>query len=290
VAKFIVVNRVPSPPDMWIRVNSHPAIIENKDFERVQACLDSRRPERTGGRARAEGVFAGLLRCGGCGGALTMTNGTGRDGTRHHYYGCCTHMRGKVRCNFKNARVDTFDPWLISELLDKVLTPEAIQNVIHQVVTLSDGWRNDRKTRREAMVRELRATEARRGKLYSVLEMMGMGAPNLADLGPRLRELNDHIRQIEQSLTKLEEEVEAPAGIQACDPWEVAGMLRGLVQDCADPRKQRTFMGSFIEKATVSGDAVAVEYNEGRMMSLGSTVRSEGKWLLGLGSNQEPMD
>ncbi len=286
-----VRNRVPNPPDMWIRVNSHPAIIEAKDFERVQACLDSRRPERTGGRARAEGVFAGLLRCGGCGGALTMTNGTGRDGTRHHYYACCTHMRGKARCAFKNVRVDVFDPWLISELLDKVLTPAAVQNVIHQVMTLSDSWKKDRKTRRESMVQELRATEAKRGKLYSVLELMGMGAPNLADLGPRLRELNEQVRQIEHSLTKLEEEADGPAEIQGCDAWEVAGMLRGLVQDCGDPRKQRTFMGSFIEKATVSGDAVAVEYNEGRMMSLGSsTVRSEGKWLLNLGSNQGPTD
>ena len=283
-------NRVANPSDLWIRVQSHPAIIDEKLFARVQAGLDGRRPDRIGGTARAEGVFAGLLRCGECGGALTMTNGTGRDGTRHHYYGCCTHMRGKAKCTFKNVRVDVLDPWLVSELLDKVLTPTTVQNVIKEVTTMSRSWSRDRQLRREAIVKDLRETEAKRSRLYSVLELMGTDAPNLADIGPRLRELNEQLKTLEQSVIKLEEEPAGPAELKDCDVDEVAGMLRGLVQDCGDPRKQRTFMGSFIEKATVSGDSVAVYYNEGRLMSLGSTVRSDGKWLLNLGSNQGPTD
>jgi site-specific DNA recombinase len=275
-----VRNRVLNPEEVWTRVESHPAIIDKTVFDQVQLSVDSRRPERSGGQARSKAVFAGLLRCGECGGALTTTNGTSRNGDLYFYYGCGNHMRGKESCTFKNVRVDNFDPWLISQLLDKVLTPQTVQRVAQQVLELSAGWAKDRRLRREAIVKELRETEGKRTKLYNVLELMGREAPNLADMGPRLRVLNEQLRNLELSLIKFEEEPTAPNDTASFDPDEVAGVLRGLVQDCADPKVQRTFMGSFIEKATVSGDSVAVFYNEGRMMSLGGdAVRRGGKWL-----------
>ena len=286
-----VSKRVANPPDLWVRVNSHPAIISTERFGMVQAGLTERRPERVGGQPRSMAVFLGLLRCGQCDGALTTTNGTSRNGTRHHYYACCNHMRGKVPCTFKNTRVDQFDPWLVSELLDKVLTPETVQNVVREATAMGGQWAKDRELRRDSLVRELRATEARRGKLYSVLELHGTDAPNLADLGPQLRVLNDQIRALEASLIKLEDEPTGPMDAPVLDVSEITGMLRGLVQDCGDPKKLRTFMGSFVEKISVSGTNVAVHYNEGRMMSLGgSAVRSGNKWLLDLGSNQGPTD
>lgn len=143
-----VSKRVPNPPDLWIRVNSHTPIIDVETFKRVQDAMQERRPERVGGIPRSLAVFAGLLRCGECDGALTLTNGTARNGTRHHYYGCCTHMRGKASCNFKNIRVDQFDPWLVSELLDKVLTPEAVQTVVREATALGGQWARDRQLRR----------------------------------------------------------------------------------------------------------------------------------------------
>jgi site-specific DNA recombinase len=286
-----VRNRVLNSEDLWIRVESHPAIVEKKVFDQVQLSIEGRRPERSGGQSRSKAVFAGLLRCGECGGALTMTNGTSRTGALYFYYACCSHMRGKERCAFKNVRVDTFDPWLIGELLDKVLTTATVKNVARQVLELSAGWARDRRLRRESIVKELRDAEAKRSKLYGVLELMGRDAPNLSDMGPRLRELNDQLKKLELSLIKFEEEPVGPGEATTFDTDEVAGVLRGLVQDCADPKVQRAFMGSFIEKATVSGDSVAVFYNEGRMISLGGdAVRCGGKWLLNLGSNQGPTD
>lgn len=35
-------------------------------------------------------------------------------------------MRGKAHCSFKNILVDQFDPWVVSDLLDKVMTPETV--------------------------------------------------------------------------------------------------------------------------------------------------------------------
>lgn len=277
--------RQPNPPEMWIRVNSHPAIISPETFAAVQDGLDGRRPERVGGTPRSLAVFAGLLRCGLCDSAVTLINGTARNKDRYHYYACCNRTRGKVLCAFKNVRVDKFDPWLVSELLDKVLTPETVENVVKEARAMGGQWARDRQLRRDALVRELRAAEAKRSNLYGVLELLGKDAPNLADIGPRLRELNDQIRSLETSLTKLEDEPTGPLDAPELDIQEITGMLRGLVEDCQDTKKLRTFFGSFIEKATVSGDSVAISYNEGRMLSLGgSTVRGGNKWLPVLGT------
>jgi DNA invertase Pin-like site-specific DNA recombinase len=276
---------VTNPPDVWIRVNSHAPIVSPETFERAQEGLENRRPERVGGTPRSLAVFAGMLRCGACGGAVTLTNGTSRNGQRHHYYACCSHMRGKITCGFKPVRVDELDPWLVSELLDKVLTPEVVERVMEEATAMSGQWARDRQQRRDTLVKDLRATEAKRGKLYGVLELLGTDAPNLADMGPRLRELNAQVKALEQSIIKLEEEPIGPLDAPALDVEEVTGLLRGLVQDCKDPKKLRVFFGSFVEQATVRGDTVEIDYSEGRMLSLGSSaVRSGGKWLPVLGT------
>ena len=288
-----VRNRVPNPPELWIRVESHPAIIEKEVFEMAQQSLTDRRPERVGvgGSPRARGVFSGLLRCGKCDGALSMTHGTGRNGTRHFYYACNTHMRGKAKCTFKNVRMDVLDPALLSQLLDKVITPEIVTKVVNDCMTMGKDWAKERHTKRAGLVKEMREVEAKRSNLYGVLELHGKDAPNLGDIGPRLRVLNEQVRTLERELVRLEESTAGPSNVTNINIEEMTGMLRGLVQDCQDVKKQKAFLASFIEKATVSEDSVAVYYDPVRMMSIGCvTVPRDGKWLLDLGSNQGPTD
>jgi Resolvase, N terminal domain len=82
--------------------------------------------------------------------------------------------------------------------------------VVRDATAMSGQWARDRQLRRDALVRELRGAEAKRSKLYSVLELMGTEAPNLADMGPRLRELNDQIKNLERSIIQLEDELTGP--------------------------------------------------------------------------------
>ena len=65
------------------------------------------------------------------------------------------------------------------------------------------------------------------------------------------------------------------------DPHEIAAVLKTVVLECADPRKLRAFVGSFVSMVTVLNGEVAVEYlpdclmrlNDGQM---GFTVRMFG--------------
>jgi site-specific DNA recombinase len=67
----------------------HSAIISPEVFEQVQQVLARNRRMRRGGkRSATRALLTGLLRCGGCGGAMTPTYASKPGRKRYHYYVC----------------------------------------------------------------------------------------------------------------------------------------------------------------------------------------------------------
>ncbi len=269
-----------NPREDWVKVPSHEALVSAEDFERAQAMMTDRHPQNVGGQPRSDFAFVGLLRCGVCGASLQTCSGTGRSQV-YHYYGCRASLVGKCRCTFKRVRADRFDEWLLGELLDQVLTPERMGDIISQAQQVKLEWVKDRAGRREGLVAELRAAEKARGNLYAVLELHGQDAPNLGDLAPRLRELNERVKKIEASLLALENEPIGPGDLPEVDPVEAAEVLRGLVMDCNEPKKLRAFVGSFVKEITVADGDVTVDYHPECLVQLNNRTRihSADKWL-----------
>ncbi len=270
-----------NPPQDWVRVNSHAPLIAPDDFSRVQTMISDRQPVNVGGQPRSHFAFTGLLKCGRCGESLHTCSGTGR-GKVYHYYGCRSGLSGKSGgCGLRRVRADLFDAWVMGSILDMVLTPDCMADVIdlaqeHRRLAVAD-----RAERRAALVAELRAAERARGNLYAVLEMHGQHAPNLGDLSPRLRELNDQIRRLETGLLELEAEPAANEAAPEVNPAEAAEVLRALVLGCEDPQKLRAFLGAFVKEVTVTDTEVFVDYLPECLVRLNqaNTVHSGGIWL-----------
>ena len=283
--------RALNPEADWIKVQSHAALVSSEEFERTKAMMSDRQPANVGGQPRSHFVFTGMLTCGFCGSSLQMCSGKGRSGQVYHYYGCRSNLQGKKTCPQPRMRADHFDAWLLAELLDQVLTPDRMADIIE----LAKGQRAQEAVRRSgkraALVAELRATERARSNIFSILELHGKDAPNLADVTGRLRELGDRMRTLELQLVQLEDGVEEMPG-PAINPREAAEVLRGIVMDCTDPKKLRQFVGAFVKGVTVGQDDVAVDYLPECLVALNRprTVHSAQKWLLDLGSNQGPTD
>src|SRR5690606_26592735 len=113
---------------------------------------------------------------------------------------------GKHRCGFGKVRAELFDEWMLAELLDQVMTPERMADVVAQAYQTRESWAKDRSDRRKTIVSEIRVAEKARSNLFSILELHGRDAPNLGDITQRLREWNDRIRSLEASLVELENE------------------------------------------------------------------------------------
>lgn len=289
-AGFTVFNRlgkgrIENPREDWVRVASHAALVSAEDFERTQTMMQNRQPANVGGQPRSNHAFTGLLRCGTCGASLQTCSGTGR-GRVYHYYGCRDGLVGKHRCGAARIRADLFDEWMLTELLDRVITPDRMADIIAQAQDLHGERAKARHERRAVLVSELRGAEKSRGNLYGILELHGKDAPNLGDLTVRLRDLNERIKRLEGGLIELENEQASPGNAPQVDPEEAAEALRGIVLECNDPKKLREFVGSFVKEITVSDSEVLVDYHPECLVQMNhrSTVHSANNWLPVLGT------
>lgn len=276
--------RAKNPMEDWVRVANHTPLVDPEDFEKVQQMKTDRNPANVGGQPRSNFAFTGLLRCGECGASLQTCSGTGR-GRTYHYYGCRTALSGKQACGFKRVRAELFDEWMLSELLDQVLTPDRMADIVQQAQARRGEWVQERAGMRTALVAEVRSAEKSRANLYTVLELHGKDAPNLGDLTVRLREWNARIKTLEESLLELENEPVPASQIPDIDPADVAETLRGIVMDCTDPRRLREFLGAFVKEITVNGDECLVDYHPECLVRIDNRARVRGadKWLPNLG-------
>jgi site-specific DNA recombinase len=132
------------PAAAWIRVESpEQRIVSDELFARVQARLafvnqvyGDRRGRRPGLlRARAASsryLFSGFLRCGECGGAVTIVSGAGR---RHRAadYGCPAREFRVTCTNTRRISSDVLESQLLEKLQREVLAPEAIDYVFRRL-------------------------------------------------------------------------------------------------------------------------------------------------------------
>ncbi len=75
--------------------------------------------------ASSKYVFSGLLKCGECGGAITIVSGKGRT-HRAAFYGCPAHEYRDTCKNERRIRSDRLETQLLGKLQQAVLSPEAI--------------------------------------------------------------------------------------------------------------------------------------------------------------------
>lgn len=270
----------PKPREDWVQVDSHPGLVSRPDFEKVQSMMEDRVPNHAqGGTPRSGFVFSGLMACGICGNPLQIINGTGRSGSLYNYYACCAHKKGAPRCLFRNVRADLFDDWLLSEVLNGLVTVDAMEHAVQEITDLGSRWAQEREAQRAQLVRDLRALEAKRGKLFDLLETHGVDTPDLGDVKDRLQLRNAEIKAVQSRLDRLED---APQRDRASriDPSVAVEVMREVVM-AGDAQKKRAFMGAFLESITVTADKVVVQYQQASLMKLGhpAGVRNDVYWL-----------
>lgn len=277
--RFDRKTRRPRPETAWTRVQAHPELVSEAQWTAAQLAISGRAPDPGAVPHNTAHVFAGLMRCGHCGSSLQMTNGTGRGGRLYHYYACRGHHQGQ-RCQFKPVPADAFDERMLQDLLDRVLTEAAIQQVLDGFDAQAARWVKDRAARRMSMVLELRTAEARRQKLFDVLEEQGRNTPGLQATLDRVSELSAQIRRLEVALTAIEDEPEPTVGPARTTAAEAAAVMRRCVEEAPDAATLRAFVASVVDHIVINAATVVVHYSPECLVQMdGASVRSEHMWL-----------
>lgn len=257
----------------WIITPSHPPIISQETFDQVQDAFGDRAPRLEGGSPHSSFVFTGILRCGACGGTLQTESATGRRRV-YHYYNCRAAQKG-AGCRHRRLPAGDLDTWLIDLLMTRLLSRENIEQVIRDLHLQAGEWIKDRARKRELVVGELRDVEGRLAKLYGVLELHGVDAPNLGDLSERIRALRDQRGKLERTLTELEDAPAPEISVTEADADELVGLFRSAVTSCDDPKLLRSFFGNFVQAITVGDADIEIRYHPDALVA----VHSDQKWL-----------
>ena len=284
-----------SPMEEWIQTRAHDAIVSDEDFMAVREIATERSPHTEGsGSPHSTFAFTGILRCGHCGAAMQTESASGRSKV-YHYYNCSRAQKGGG-CKNRRISAGEFDEWMVNIIIQRVLTPDRMREVLAEVEEITSTYEEDRTRRRQSVLKRIKEANRRRQNLFDVLELHGKDAPNLGDLTARLRQLNTDIKSLEDELRVIDEE-EAPAiNISEDQVAEATSMLANVIRNTGDNKKLRLLMSHFIDKIVLNDGDLSMEYRPDRIMGNANgkrrepVVHSAEYWLPEQGSNLRPAD
>ena len=102
--------------DEWIKVkDTHPAIIERTIWERVQKLMSQRTRDLELDENKS--IFAGFLKCGDCGRAMSKKNNKDAKGNTYYTFNCGSYVRcGKKTCTPHFIKEDTLREIILCDL------------------------------------------------------------------------------------------------------------------------------------------------------------------------------
>lgn len=263
------------PREDWIVVQSHPPIVPMDLWERVQATMPQEGQVHRDGHGHNGWAFTGLLKCGTCGGPLHIQTASGRSKS-YSYYNCQKWMKYRD-CESFRLRADVLEEWLLGVVLDEVFTFENLEAVIQDLNNSAGKVAMEIRRRRRELTARIAKVEERNRKLYEILELHGVGAPNLGDLSERLRANNAELKGLQAQLVDLDRAPIDQPPLTRDQVEEVRVFLAETVRTTQNYNKLRLFLRGFVQSVTVKGGEVRLEYDPRALVS--PAVHSAGRWL-----------
>lgn len=156
------------PPSEWVKTDI-PVIIDAAVFERVRGKRALRAPSQTPPRITASPtLLTGLLKCGVCGGSMTLT--TGKSG-RYKYYKCTSRQnKGNNACTSHNYSMEKTDSQLLHQLAEKVFTPERVHSMMVELRKRIKANKDNQQNRVNELNRQIKQIEERQHRLLDAIE------------------------------------------------------------------------------------------------------------------------
>lgn len=269
------------PESEWLVLDTHEAIIPGELWQAVQSVMDDAAAPHVGkGRTRSGHLFTGLIRCGACGGAMTIETARGRGGI-YSYYSCRTAKQGGG-CSVSRYPADRVDSVLGSEIVRQVLSPSLLREFAEEMTRIAAQASATRGERMQRIASQAAALRQRNARLYEILELHGKDAPNLADLTQRLRDNSAELRALDAEAARIEAETESTAAVAPIDFESLAAELVDMLLHPADPARVRTFYAGFIRSITIRDDTATIDYDPARVVMTTTpgvhSLKNWGRW------------
>lgn len=265
------------PPEDWIRVKSHQAIIEQAAFDTVQRMLNEAADPAANGSPLSTRYFTGILRCGRCDGSMQVESAKGRS-RRYYYYNCRQAMRGDV-CGFGRIRADTLDDYLLGQITDQIINPGAISDLIDDLAQEHEKLSSGTGRHQAALTKQMNTLEQANERLYSLLERGGADMDGAPEILRRIRQNQLKIDKLHNDLDDLRAKAPAPFDTDQFSADDVAAALHDVIMQ-GSPKKVRAFFGTFIEQITVYEASMEIKYRPSAVFGSQQTPKKKGWWAV----------
>lgn len=110
----------------------------------------------------------GLLKCGGCGHALTLATGKGG---RYKYYKCTSRQsQGNHACNSRNLPMEKMDDIILEQLAAKVFAKERLQDLMSELRKRIKSSKDGQQERINEINRQIKLVEKKQENIASAIE------------------------------------------------------------------------------------------------------------------------
>ena len=244
--------------DEVIRIEkSHPALVDQETFERVQEFLRQRSPKIVHPRlVSSQYLLTGFIYCGKCGARMV---GAAAKSSKFFYYVCHNcYTRGKEICDAGFINKDRLEAFVVDRVKANILTEENLEELVRLTNEDMREAKGAYAERLELMDAQLQDLRGRLHKLYDALET---GKLELEELAPRIKELKAQIGDLETSRADLVDKLR-DTRLELVNASAVKAYVEDLRTLLANAAlvEQKTMLRSLIKRIEVNLPQVVIDY------------------------------
>ena len=184
----------PNPPEKWVVAeNQALRIVDDATWSAVQVVKSNFCNLSTRKQRRPKRLLSGLVKCGVCGGNMTLVKGG--------HYGCNTHREaGKSVCtNNRFMKVDRLDKLVLSGIKDKLLDPSRIKEFVREYHRHTKKMLREQAKQAGSLQKELTAVKLKISNLMKLAESGNAPASVLERLNDLELEQNELSKRTNES-------------------------------------------------------------------------------------------
>ena len=236
--------------------NAHPALVSQRDFDKVQQVPTDRRPRvRHPRTVTSQYLLSPVLHCAGCG--APMIGAPAKSGS-YHYYRCNGNLKsGKELCAAPLVPKSKIEAFVIDRLKEVVLTGENLTDLVRMVNEEVRLLAGRRRQRLEEVGKQLETVNQKLLKYYIAFEKGTMSD----DAAPRIRELGAEQTKLQRAKDKALAELEdtSPKELDSEEVLHYVKDLKALLSRSTF-MEQKTFLRSFVKRIDFKPEQVSIEY------------------------------
>lgn len=235
-----------------VYTNIYPPIIDKETFNKVQQRLARRQHAPAALKAREEYILQGKAFCGHCGARMVGVSGTGKLGTKYHYYACGEAYKNHT-CNKHTEKKEMLEQLIVELTLEYVLEPKRMVFIADRVMELYRNEFNEENI--HALERRVAALEEEIEKAVSAF----------IDADSKIRKnLNERVNDLDEQKLELLNDIDglrAASRITVTKEHFIAWLKTFEGGNPADKDFQRRVVDALINSVYVYDDKFIVYFN-----------------------------